>query len=482
MNAPPVILEIPYRDPLDAFAPFAERPFCAFLDCPDGTGHHAYIAPEPAAIIAPDRSGDSLGDGWTGLERALAATSGGRAIGDAVMNSGLPPFRGGIIGYFGYELGRHLERLPRPHDAGTDLPEMIAGLYDTVAAFDCRSRRAWVIAQDWKQDWEQDWTGAGGTTRPPAGARGRALAEAIAAAPALGPAPLPSAPSRRPARAGWQAEIARTDYEARVARIIDYIRAGDIFQANLTQRFLAPKPAGLHPFALYRRLRAASPAPYAAYLGCGEGRAVLSASPEMFLTVDETGTVVTQPIKGSRPRSADEAEDSRLAAALEASTKDKAENLMIVDLLRNDLSRVCRVGSVKVPVLHRLESFASMHHLVSTVSGRLRPEATAVDLLKACFPGGSVTGAPKIRAMEIIHELEPARRGPYCGALGWIGTDGRMETSIVIRSLVVDGTTVIAQAGGAIVADSDPAAEYDESLSKARALLGCLNPDAWDAA
>ena len=223
-------------------------------------------------------------------------------------------------------------------------------------------------------------------------------------------------------------------------------------------------------------MRAASPAPFAAFLGLGEGAAVVSASPERFLRLGADGRVETRPIKGTRPRRADAAADAAEARALLDSAKDRAENLMIVDLLRNDIGRVCAVGSVRVPVLCGLESFASVHHLVSVVEGRLAPGRTAVDLLRACFPGGSVTGAPKVRAMEIIAELEPARRGPYCGSIAWLGADGGMDSSIIIRTLCIGASgRVAAQAGGGIVADSDPAAEHEESLTKAAALLRALD-------
>ncbi len=205
---------------------------------------------------------------------------------------------------------------------------------------------------------------------------------------------------------------------------------------------------------------------------------MISASPERFLRLHPDGRIETRPIKGTRRRSSARTEDAALAEELLASAKDRAENLMIVDLLRNDLSRVARTGSVRVPQLCGLESFAAVHHLVSSIEAELREGLGPVDLLRVSFPGGSVTGAPKIRAMEIIRELEPARRGPYCGAVAWIGFDGAMDSSIVIRTLVVDGRTVILQAGGGIVADSVPAAEYEETMDKARALRSCL--DAWN--
>lgn len=275
----------------------------------------------------------------------------------------------------------------------------------------------------------------------------------------------------------WRAERHRSEHEAAVSRTIDYICAGDIFQANITQRFLGRIPADLAAFDLYRRLRALSPAPFAAWLSLGDGAAIASASPERFLSLDAKGRVETRPIKGTAPRGTTAQEDTANAAALLTSVKDRAENLMIVDLLRNDISRVCTMGSVRVPALATLETFPSVHHLVSEVEGRLAMGRSAVDLLRACLPGGSITGAPKVRAMEIIAELEPSRRGPYCGSIAWIGVDGAMDSSIIIRTICVgaNGMGVAAQAGGGIVADSNPAAEYEESMTKAAPLLRALD-------
>jgi para-aminobenzoate synthetase component 1 len=264
----------------------------------------------------------------------------------------------------------------------------------------------------------------------------------------------------------------RGGYEAVVQQVVDYILAGDIFQANLSQRFLADLPAELDGWSLYRRLRTRNPAPFAAYLRTGEVE-IVSASPERFLKLADR-RVETRPIKGTRPRGSTPEEDRRLGEELLASAKDRAENVMIVDLLRNDLSRVCRDHTVLTPEICALESFATVHHLVSTVTGELRPGLDPVDLLRATFPGGSITGAPKIRAMEIIAELEPTQRGPYCGAIGWLGGDGWMDTSITIRTYAIKDRRVAFQAGGGIVADSDPAAEYDETLDKARALIEAL--------
>jgi para-aminobenzoate synthetase component I len=250
----------------------------------------------------------------------------------------------------------------------------------------------------------------------------------------------------------------------------EYILAGDIFQANLSQRLQAPLSGS--PQSLYARLRAGTPAPYAAYFDMG-GAVLVSSSPELFLRL-RGSSVETQPIKGTAPRSADPLEDAGRVAALARSEKDRAENVMIVDLLRNDLSRVCRDESVRVPRLCEVESHGPVHHLVSTVTGELRSECDAIDLLRASFPGGSITGAPKIRAMEVIAELEPTQRGPYTGSIGYIGFDGSMETSIVIRTFVVKAGVAYFQVGGGIVADSDPDREYQETMDKAAGLIAAL--------
>jgi para-aminobenzoate synthetase component 1 len=330
---------------------------------------------------------------------------------------------------------------------------MAVGLYDTIAAFDVETREAWVIAHE-------------RPGKPDAKTRAAALAKALGAEPMLNPHAV---------KGEWRAEVTRETYEQMIAAAIEAIRAGDIYQANITQRFLADIPAQTDSYDLYLRLRAATPAPFAAYLNAGDGLQIMSASPERFLQVSD-GHVETRPIKGTRPRGATPAEDNALAAELQNSAKDRAENLMIVDLLRNDLARVCAPGSVAVPTLCALETFPAVHHLVSVVTGQLRADKSAADLLRAAFPGGSVTGAPKIRAMEIIHTLEPAARGPYCGTVAWLGFDGAMDSSIVIRTLVRRGTALVAQAGGGIVAESDPAREFEESVTKVTPLLGVLTP------
>jgi para-aminobenzoate synthetase component 1 len=262
----------------------------------------------------------------------------------------------------------------------------------------------------------------------------------------------------------------RPGYLAAVRRAIDYVHAGDCFQVNVAQRLL--HPAALPPLELYGRLRARNPAPFAGYFDLGDF-ALASASPERFVRV-QGGEVETRPIKGTRPRGSTPEEDRRRAEELLRSEKDRAENVMIVDLMRNDLGRVCAWGSVRVAAVCRLESYRTVHHLVSEVRGRLRPGAGPMDLLRAAFPGGSVTGAPKVRAMEVIAELEPTARGPYCGSLGYLGFDGSADTSILIRTFTAGRGWLQFPVGGGIVADSTPEGEYAETLHKAEGLLGAL--------
>ena len=274
----------------------------------------------------------------------------------------------------------------------------------------------------------------------------------------------------------WQSNFSRDAYVATVQRVIELILAGDIFQANIAQRFSARLSSPLDPLALYCRLRALNPAPFAALLRYGK-RIIASSSPERFLRLDGR-YVETRPIKGTIRRSADPQADRQRAEFLLASEKDRAENLMIVDLLRNDLSRVCAAHSVEVPVLCGLESYASVHHLVSVVSGKLGDDHDAVSLLRACFPGGSVTGAPKVRSMEIIANVERIAREVYCGAIGFIGFSGQMDTNIAIRTVTIDDDLAVFHAGGGITAMSDPSTEYEETLAKAQRIFDAFRGEA----
>jgi para-aminobenzoate synthetase component 1 len=363
----------------------------------------------------------------------------------------LPPFRGGIVGWLAYEAGRHLERLPEPHPDQIDLPEVAFGLYDVIAAFDQQTQKAWVFG----------WPGRAKKAQALADRLTQALAQARTE-----PLPPPSAQGF-----ALVADQSRPQAEQAIAGAIAAIYAGELFQANVTQRWRGQMPPGLGPWDLYRRLRRQTAAPFAAMATFG-GAHLLSASPERFLSVSAQGAVESRPIKGTRPRGHTQAEDQAQAAALQRSLKDRAENLMIVDLMRNDLSRVCRVGSVKVPVLCGLESFASVHHLVSVVTGQLAQGQSARSLLRAAFPGGSITGAPKIHAITLLKDLEPCRRGLYCGSLFWLGSDGAFDSSILIRSLMVGRSgAVAAHAGGGIVADSIPAEEWAEAVTKVTPLI-----------
>jgi para-aminobenzoate synthetase component 1 len=373
------------------------------------------------------------------------------------------PFIGGAIGFFGYGLARCLESLNPPVASDAAMPDMAFGFYDVILAFDHQRQQAWIISS--------------GLPATGAARSARAISRA-----AMMRARLVQARQTAPIKLNliWRPEISRADYLAQVTRILAWIRAGDIFQANFTSRFIATRPHGVTPAELYQALRLRNPAPFGAYLRHGDF-ALASASPERFIALDQAGAIETRPIKGTAPRHPDPAQDAAAAAALRASEKNLAENLMIVDLMRNDIGRAAGIGTVRVPVLAGLETFAHLHHLVSVITGQLRAGLTAVDLLRAAFPPGSVTGAPKCRAMEIIGETEIAPRGAYCGAIAWIGLDGAMDSSVIIRTLSITQNHIIAQAGGGIVADSNPADEYDEMLLKITPLLAALGMREADA-
>jgi para-aminobenzoate synthetase component 1 len=328
--------------------------------------------------------------------------------------------------------------------------------HDVVLACDHQAGRCWLISSGWPE-------------ADPRRRRKRAHQRLEQVADWLGEEAL--AEGRQPAISAdaWRSNFTRPGYLAAIERVRDYIRAGDIYQANIAQCFTATLPEGFDNWHFYRALRQANPAPFAAYLACG-ARTIASSSPERFLRLNGDA-VETRPIKGTAARSPDATRDRELAAALLASEKDRAENVMIVDLVRNDLSRVSRPGSVEVPALCALETYAGVHHLVSAVTGRLGPGKDGLDLLAACFPGGSITGAPKIRAMQIIAEIERAPREVYCGAIGWLGFDGNMDWNIAIRTVTLEGGEARFQVGGGITLLSDAAAEYQETLSKAGKLF-----------
>lgn len=454
-----IIRELAWRAPHAVAPRWMGLPHVAWLDsaASSAQGRYSYICPRPYRVMDVHENTvrqdgrPVLGvDPWVFLRRQLQA--GVLAAPDAPV-----PFIGGAVGILGYELGGTLENLPRRHPPLAS-PDLLMGFYDALIAFDHQAQRCWVLS-----------SGVG--ARAPDQRAMRAAQQARLLEQEFLEAEVVSVPLRKAPPVLWRADMTREVYEQKIRRLLAYIQAGDIFQANFTARFLADRPAHLRLEDIYARLRAFSPTPFAAFIKGGADFALLSASPERFLSLDAQGGVEARPIKGTRPRSSDAAQDEAWREELMRSSKDRAENLMIVDLLRNDIGRVACAGSVEVPSLCGLESFASVHHLVSVVRGQLQPGLDALDLLRATFPGGSITGAPKIRAMQIIDELEQARRGPYCGALAWIGFDGRMDSSIVIRTLVATRHHLIAQAGGGIVWESDPSEEYEEMRTKIRPLL-----------
>ena len=454
------IRQLDWLDPVDAARRLAFLPRLSFLDSAkrhDVIGRYSYVAADPFGIFTvedgtafwdgqPEPSGPPL----AALAQRLAQFRTGRV-------PQLPPFQGGAIGSIAYEFGWTLESRDPP--ARRRGPDISLAFYDVVLAFDHHERRCWLIASGHPAAAEQ-------------GRQERAEARLTQFVALLDGATQSLA--GEPHAMTWRPTLSRDAFRSGVERVKAYIRAGDIYQANVAQRFVATLPDGCAPLVLYNALRAANPAPFSAFLAQGD-RAILSTSPELFLRTDGR-SIETRPIKGTARRQQDLSADRAAAEALLASRKDRAENVMIVDLLRSDLSRVCRPESVEVPALCALESYAGLHHLVSVVTGELRPECNAFDLLAASFPGGSITGAPKLRAMEIIAEIEGLSRGTYCGAIGSFGFDGSMDLNIAIRTLVVEGGTAELRVGGGITILSEPDAEYEETLTKARRIFDAFAP------
>ncbi len=459
---PPLIQEIPYQDPLPVFACFVQESGALFLDSAqlrEQCGRYSFIALDPFMTLQSKNGMITFNDQqFSGDPFAVLADNLTKFPLATVTD--LPPFQGGIAGFFSYDLYPHLEKINSQQIDDMDFPDLALGFYDLVIAFDHVECKAWIFSSGYPLQEKS-------LRETRAKERLSWLQHKLTQI-----SDLSSVSSVTLNESDIHANFTAQDYQAGVQRMIDYILAGDIFEANLTQRFKTRMPDDLQPFDLYRRLRLLNPAPFAAYLQFDD-TILASASPERFLRLTQ-GFVETRPIKGTRPRGKTATEDAMLANELMNSEKDYAENIMIVDLLRNDLSRVCKDHSVVVNQLCGLESYATVHHLVSKISGQLYDHLHAVDLLRATFPGGSITGAPKIRAMEIIADLEPTRRGPYCGSIGYIGFNGDMDSSIVIRTYAIKNRDITFQAGGAVVADSNPRAEYDEALTKASALRNAL--------
>ena len=436
---------LPYRaNPAEYFAAIRHAPGAVLLDSGRPAaerGRYDLLSAWPEATLAvdPDESGSNF------LRRLRKNLS---QLGEAKLPDGYElPFAGGLIGYLSYDFGRHLEQLPHLAVDDLHLPDARFGLYAWALISDHLAQTSQLVFHPALADSERQ--------------RLITLFSVDAAtAPATFKLQGPMAP-----------DLSVEAYQQAIERIQDYIQAGDCYQVNFAQRFRAPCSGD--PWVAYCALREACPTPFSGFQSLPNDGAVLSLSPERFVLVSER-QVETRPIKGTRPRGVTPEEDAAHATELLASPKDRAENLMIVDLLRNDLGRSCRTGSVSVPELFSLESYPNVHHLVSSVTGTLADDKDALDLIAGSFPGGSITGAPKIRAMQIIDELEPTRRGLYCGSLVYLDVRGEMDSSIAIRSLLVKDGQVCCWGGGGIVADSQWEAEYQESLTKVRVLLQTL--------
>lgn len=444
--------ELPYRaDTAALFSRIAHLPWSVYLDSAhpgSQYGRYDILASEPFITLTTrgmqteirDASSVSISDEdpFLLLQQMLRRYP-------ASTEQDLP-FVGGAMGYFGYDLARRQDALPNLAQDGEHIPEMAVGIYDWAVIVDHHEGKAWLIGQGHDPVTRQRW---------------HILQTLFSSADAE------SAASTFEVTSKVSSNMDEAAYTNAFRRVQQYIYEGDCYQVNLAQRFVAQVQGD--PWIAYLQLRKICPTPFAAYLNF-PGVQVLSASPERFLSVRD-GQVETKPIKGTRPRSPDAIQDQANALELQASIKDRAENLMIVDLLRNDIGKNCVPGSVRADQLFELESFANVHHLVSTINGRLMPESDAIDLLRGCFPGGSITGAPKLRAMQIIEELEPHRRGVYCGAIGYIGFDGSMDTNIAIRTAVHSHGTIRFWAGGGIVADSKMELEYLETWDKASSMI-----------
>lgn len=449
-----------------AFQRLSSLPHVVFFDSAQRdqeVGRYSFVAADPYHWLERPADGS----------KALAVAERAWQACQCKPHPGLPPFQGGLAGLWGYELARSLEKLPAALIDDLPMPALAVGCYDTVVAFDHWQSSAWIVSQGFPETDPQ-------ARRQRAANRLQMFRKHLLSATPNHDPPWVAKPighscllakswdaKQHTGSAGITSNMSDTDYRAMVARAIDYIHAGDLFQVNLSQRLVCrPNASSLD---LYLRLRQCNPAPYAAFLDLGTAQ-VCSASPECFLTVRDR-QVETRPIKGTRGRSPSPEADLFAGDALQQSEKDRAENVMIVDLMRNDLSRVCTPESVYVAKLCQLETFAYVKHLVSVVRGTLDDAVSPIDLLRACFPGGSITGAPKIRAMQIIAEQEPTTRGAYCGCLGYLGFDGQMDTSILIRTITAAHGWWQFSVGGGIVAQSNPEDEYQETWHKARGLL-----------
>ena len=447
-------------EPSEVFSRIASRPGSILLESQPGSvgGRYSIICTEPygsiittdnyTRISLPDSITHSLDSPFLILRKILSIEG---------SPTGVQPFAGGAVGYLGYELLTFTEEVELSALDDTGFPECWMALYNNAAVFDHQDRKISLNARavPFVPDTDKSLDTLEGL-----------INEAYSQAESR------KGEHKHVKTCEMESSFTKEEYREAVLRAKEYIAAGDIYQVNLSQRFEARTE--MDAWSIYLALKEVNPAHYAAFLNTGEFQ-IISSSPENFLTFDaQTRRVETKPIKGTRPRSSDPAEDIRLADELIKSEKDRAENIMIVDLERNDLGRVCDFGSVITPNLFKVESYPTVHHLVSTVTGRLKKDKDAFDLLAASFPGGSITGAPKVRAMEIIEELEPVRRGVYTGCIGFISFGGDMMLNIAIRTAVLKNGVISFNVGGGIVADSDPDMEYQETLDKGKAFFEVL--------
>ena len=464
--------------PPRAFERLKHLPNCCWLDSAlagDKQSRYSFLAADPIDVLTVERV---VADPLARLEHWIE-TFRSNTI------PGLPPFQGGIAGFMGYELGRCFERVPSARHNEFGLPLAKLGLYDVVLAWDHETEQGWIISQGFPESSSPQ------ARLHRAKKRGRAFQRLLVSAE-LSPSLRSSSSSEAMAPmhqfhamahgltapqfetrlgGGWLGNFDSSGFRDAVQRARDYIYAGDVFQVNLSQRLLCP--ARCDSAMLYQRLRQVNAAPFAGYLDIGSAQ-IISASPERFLQVKDRW-IETRPIKGTRRRSGDAIQDSTIAHELMNSQKDRSENMMIVDLLRNDLSRICEIDSLRVTQLCDVEAFPFVLHMVSSIRARWRLGSSVTELVAAVFPGGSITGAPKIRAMEIIAELEPTVRGPYCGSLGYISSDGSMDWNILIRTLTASRGWWQFQVGGGIVADSLPEQEEEETWTKAAGIVAAIN-------
>lgn len=448
----------------DIYAGFHDLPYSFFLDSNDRSdrfGQYSFLGANPFLIFVFDRGKIKYCEkGQWKVSRKRNPFKFLRNILNTYRiepRDDISPFLSGGVGYFSYDLNRYLEKLPALARDDLNIPEICLAFYDTIMVFDHVNRKTFIVSSHFgNKDWKY--------------AQEKILFYVKHISRAEKPRKKENVRSVK-FDGQLKSNFTRSDYIRTIQKTIDYIYAGDIFQANISQRFETRFEGDA--YELYRRLRKINPAPFSGYLNFGEVK-ILSSSPERFLQV-RGREVETVPIKGTRPRSADPAEDRRLSEELLTSEKDSAELTMIVDLERNDLGRVCEFGSVIVEKHKFLRSYETVHHLLSTVKGRLERKNDIVDLLQATFPGGSITGAPKVRAMEIIEELEPTRRAIYTGSIGYISFSGNMDIDIVIRTILIKGNRLYYNVGGGIVADSVPEAEYFETMDKGYALAKAIS-------